>query len=248
MRLGLLGHGPQATRYLMPENGGERIVTVKNRDEGMMDFVIANQLDGVIVATHPGYHFEPVKWCLEHRVPVLCEKPLALTASECEELFDLADHKEALLQVAHTHRWAYPWWQKLYRDTPPGAACHASCRWVTNGRDYDPWLDWGPHLVSLALETGATSREYECERGAERALSVTWVYPNGRAGESYDAYVPAFPRDSDNPEVRRPMRRMVDDFMMLNGTRRADCDRRQAERDFNRRVYRELFELAPTFT
>lgn len=45
-------------------------------------------VDAVVIASHDSAHAEQVIACLEHRKPVLCEKPLAPTIRECQDLVD----------------------------------------------------------------------------------------------------------------------------------------------------------------
>ena len=60
------------------------------------------QLEAVIVATPTSTHFEIVKECLTAGKHVLCEKPLAASLSEAEQLVELAHRKNRVLFVGHT--------------------------------------------------------------------------------------------------------------------------------------------------
>ena len=58
------------------------------------------EVDAVYVANlHPA-HYETVRSCLEAGKPVLCEKPLTMTAEQAEDLFRLAGEKNLLLMEA----------------------------------------------------------------------------------------------------------------------------------------------------
>ncbi len=48
--------------------------------------VMSSEVDAVVVASHDSAHASQVLACLEHRKPVLCEKPLAPTVIECRRL------------------------------------------------------------------------------------------------------------------------------------------------------------------
>jgi myo-inositol 2-dehydrogenase / D-chiro-inositol 1-dehydrogenase len=50
-------------------------------------------VDAVLIASHDSAHAGQVAACLEHRKPVLCEKPLAPTVQECQAL---VDHQNAI--------------------------------------------------------------------------------------------------------------------------------------------------------
>ncbi|MDN6270721.1 MAG: Gfo/Idh/MocA family oxidoreductase, partial [Tetragenococcus koreensis] len=65
----------------------------------------SNDVDAVVIAsadeTHAGY----VKECLKQNKYVFCEKPLALTAKECEEMMELeAKQGHRLLQMGFNRR------------------------------------------------------------------------------------------------------------------------------------------------
>src|SRR5262249_17721019 len=61
-----------------------------------------DDLDGVIVATPAVTHYSVVRDCLQARKHVLCEKPLARTASEALDLAAVADDCGRTLMVGHT--------------------------------------------------------------------------------------------------------------------------------------------------
>jgi predicted dehydrogenase len=61
-------------------------------------------VDAVIVAVPNYLHFSISKTCLEAGKHVLCEKPLAISSQECEELIHLAREHSQKLAVAHTRR------------------------------------------------------------------------------------------------------------------------------------------------
>ncbi|EWM54998.1 Gfo/Idh/MocA family oxidoreductase [Ruminococcus flavefaciens] len=56
-----------------------------------------DRVDAVYVASHPSAHFRQVSAALEHGKHVLCESPFALTAAECEKLFELAKANKCIL-------------------------------------------------------------------------------------------------------------------------------------------------------
>jgi predicted dehydrogenase len=66
------------------------------------DVFDANDVDAVIVATPTSTHFELSLAALESGKHVLCEKPLASTVAECDELVAAADRADRTLFVSHT--------------------------------------------------------------------------------------------------------------------------------------------------
>ena len=64
----------------------------------------ARSFDTVVVALPNKLHFEACKLFLDTGLPVLCEKPLALTAAACLALDDIATQSKAPLGVAMARR------------------------------------------------------------------------------------------------------------------------------------------------
>ena len=62
------------------------------------------QLDGVVIATPPRTHVEIALAALQSGTAVLCEKPLALTESDCEILVRAADTSRKPFLVGFCHR------------------------------------------------------------------------------------------------------------------------------------------------
>jgi predicted dehydrogenase len=59
-------------------------------------------IDAAVIITPASTHYQLVKQALTAGKHVLCEKPLCLTAGECEELCRLADSRGLKLMVSHT--------------------------------------------------------------------------------------------------------------------------------------------------
>jgi predicted dehydrogenase len=60
-----------------------------------------DEVQAVVVATPTATHFAIAKEALEAGKDVLCEKPLALTAAECQALTELARAKDRVLMCGH---------------------------------------------------------------------------------------------------------------------------------------------------
>ncbi|MDJ0458848.1 Gfo/Idh/MocA family oxidoreductase [Arthrobacter sp. NQ7] len=52
------------------------------------ELIASSFVDAVLIASHDSAHADQVISCLEHRKPVLCEKPLAPSIDECQGLVD----------------------------------------------------------------------------------------------------------------------------------------------------------------
>jgi predicted dehydrogenase len=66
-----------------------------------------DKIDFVVVVTPNDAHFAIAKTALEHGFPVVCEKPLATSGREAEELRGLAAAKDVLFMVTYAYR-GYP--------------------------------------------------------------------------------------------------------------------------------------------
>jgi len=107
VRVGIIGAGVMGSdhaRILHGSIAGATVTAVADpaqdraravaRETGARSFSTAAELiaspfvDAVLIASHDTAHAEQVISCLEHRKPVLCEKPLAPTLRECQDLVD----------------------------------------------------------------------------------------------------------------------------------------------------------------
>lgn len=66
-----------------------------------VDEALADSFDGFTVATPAETHFGIAEKILNHKKPVLVEKPITLTASDARKLKDLADQNQVNLMVGH---------------------------------------------------------------------------------------------------------------------------------------------------
>jgi len=67
------------------------------------DLLEAGDLDGIIVATPPRHHVEIARAAVEAGLPVLVEKPLALSSGEAAGLLALAEELGGFVLVDHIH-------------------------------------------------------------------------------------------------------------------------------------------------
>lgn len=161
MRLGLIGTGKQGQRYLMEKNGGRHITVSGSRRIPLDD------VDGVIIATHPAGHKELALECIAAGKPVLIEKPLALNLRDCMDIIDASVKTGTPMHVAHLDCWAW---------TLPPCPDHKACAVITyakHDRDYSPWLDWAPHGLALLDKVGACRAEnVSLAKGERSSLTI----------------------------------------------------------------------------
>jgi predicted dehydrogenase len=126
IRYGILGFGLHGVRRLMPGFARAKRCTVTGlwrRDQSKAKEVVrqysqfpfgayetpealcaAPDVDAIFVASPDALHLEHVLLALRHRKPVLCEKPMAMNAAECEQMLAAADQYGVPLGVAHIFR------------------------------------------------------------------------------------------------------------------------------------------------
>jgi predicted dehydrogenase len=83
---------------------------------------IVHHIDAAFVVTPTSTHFELVKYLLENKKHVFCEKPLCSNDAESASLALIAKDKEVVLQVGHSERFHEAWEGLRHRFqelTPP---------------------------------------------------------------------------------------------------------------------------------
>jgi predicted dehydrogenase len=115
---GAIGHehnlAVQATNGLeltaVCDTNPDRIVAAKELAPDVASFSDAltmldsGTLDLVVISTPPNSHYAWAKEALQRNIHVVLEKPMALTAEECDELMALAAQKDLLLVVYQNRR------------------------------------------------------------------------------------------------------------------------------------------------
>ncbi len=96
----------EASRQAARQIAGDRLRVFADWREALT----VEPLDAVIVALTNDQHYAAAMAALKAGKHVLCEKPLALTVRECDELIDAALSRERVLQVGHEMRF-----QRLYQ-------------------------------------------------------------------------------------------------------------------------------------
>ena len=122
-RLGILGFGWMAFQHfkgILPNIAGIEATAVYDIDierveyaqeQGLKPyydlehFLADDQIDVVLVATPNDLHHDQTILALEAGKHVICEKPVALTAAELEEMMAVAQRCGKLLTVHHNRRW-----------------------------------------------------------------------------------------------------------------------------------------------
>jgi predicted dehydrogenase len=120
------------------------------------DLLSADDIDAVIIATPTKTHFPLALAALQAGKHVLCEKPLARTTAECDELIAAANESGAVLFVGHTFIYnpAVRRMRTLVENGEVGRVlyCHSARTGLGPFRaDVNALWDLAPHDVSIFL-------------------------------------------------------------------------------------------------
>jgi predicted dehydrogenase len=79
----------------------------------------SEQLDFLDIATRPDSHLPLVKLALQHRIPCICQKPLAETLLQAREMVTLIEAAKVPVMVHENWRWQ-PWYREVKRRISAG--------------------------------------------------------------------------------------------------------------------------------
>ncbi len=113
---------------------------------------LATQVDAVSIAVPTIHHHEVAKYCLQHSVDVMVEKPVTTTLTEADDLIALARKKERIFQVGHLERFnpAVLAVQPLLTH-PLFIEAHRIAVFKDRGTDVDVVLDLMIHDIDIIL-------------------------------------------------------------------------------------------------
>jgi predicted dehydrogenase len=207
LRLGLAGAGRWGRNYIrtIASLGELRLARIASRNpqtaalapsdcrivEDWHELIDASQIDGIIVATLPASHAEIARVAILAGIPVLIEKPLALSGADARAIRDLAVEHRVLVVVEHTHLFspAFRALKKLVpryggvREIHSEASNHGPYR-----RDVSVLWDWGPHDVAMCLDlmqqapasaACAIHDRRERDGGTAETVSIALSFPSG---------------------------------------------------------------------
>lgn len=126
-------------------------------------------VDLVVISTPPNTHYEWARAALERGIHVVLEKPMALTAAQCDEVLRLAKDKDLTLVVYQNRRFDpdYVTMRRLIRDGAIGEVFNYEGFVGGYSRPCDYWhsdaevsggaiFDWGSHYIDQILDLFGT--------------------------------------------------------------------------------------------
>lgn len=101
-----LGTLPDAELFAVASRSIEKAKEFGNRFNAKyhygsyQELMTNKEIDAVYIATPHAYHFENTIMCLEHKIPVLCEKPLAINSQQVIQMVNAAKANDTFLMEA----------------------------------------------------------------------------------------------------------------------------------------------------
>lgn len=87
----ILGHSDDSIRAFSED------FQVSHTYKVLQDFVSHRGMDAVYIATPHSHHAEQALACIQHDLPVLCEKPMTINAQQCRELLEASVEHQCFL-------------------------------------------------------------------------------------------------------------------------------------------------------
>ena len=114
----------------------EAVARAAGGDGGSVEDVLGERLDAVVVSSSTGEHAAQIAAVAELRVPILCEKPIAMTLADTRRALDVAARAGATLQVSFQRRFD-PGFAEARRLAADGSLGTLYCLHLTS-HDHEP--------------------------------------------------------------------------------------------------------------
>jgi choline-phosphate cytidylyltransferase len=202
IRLGLVGE-PADLKKFEKESSYVNGVTVAGVCSDMAAYeAFAEQVDALYILSHPSLHYAQVKAALQKGRHVLCEAPVAMSAAECQELFELAEQKGCILMegIKTAYSTAYYRLLLLAKSGQIGeiVSVDATCTRLEDAgvghaeqlnQTWNSLSDWGPtallpvfQLLGVDYKSKTIISHFDPEDKAYDKFSrINFVYPNATA-------------------------------------------------------------------
>jgi predicted dehydrogenase len=158
-------------------------------------------IDAVVLATPASVHAKHVDAALAAGKHVLVEKPLALSATSCDELSDRADTTGLTLMVGHTFVYSEPvrLLRELIRSGELGSILYVYAHRLNLGvirEDLNALWNFGPHDVSILLyllermPERVSAREYSLlNRNIEDVVFMVLEFPDNIVAHVHESWL-----------------------------------------------------------
>ncbi|NBD33335.1 MAG: Gfo/Idh/MocA family oxidoreductase [Cyanobacteria bacterium] len=118
---------------------------------------LATAVDGIVIATPAGSHYNLALTALQAGKDVFVEKPMTLKTSQAEELARYADQQGRILMVGHLllYQSAIAWMREYLATGKAGKVFHVATQRTKLGRvrrEENVWWSFAPHDISVVLD------------------------------------------------------------------------------------------------
>jgi predicted dehydrogenase len=166
---------------------------------------IYEKVDMAVIALPNHLHAKPTMDFLQHDVNVLCEKPMALSVSECKSMIQACEKSKAKLMISHQRRFMsnIVLARRMIDSGSLGDLTEYNCivgakfRWPTQTGFYfkkeeaggGVLIDMGVHILDLLLWFfgDVEDLKYKAEdtmgKGVEDNVSISFTHKNSAKGE-----------------------------------------------------------------
>lgn len=148
LKILLIGQGKWSQNYQRTLQQFPNIhLTIAGRDNWRTE--VNKKPDGVIICTPPDSHVQITLYVLQNNLPVIIEKPLALSLNECQKLQGF----DAPILINHIHLFAQDY-QHIRSTISPNQITLIDS--IGTGalpeRNYSTLWDYGPHDLAMILD------------------------------------------------------------------------------------------------
>ena len=182
---------------VMDESAKEELKLITDNYEEFL-----RSIDAVYIRSLPKYHYENIKKALEEGKHVLCESPMTLNRSECEELLELADSKKLILMEAIKTAYATAYTRLLLLikagkigDVISVDSTCTSIRSRDKEGEWDCIHEWGPTALLPILQILGVNYKHSVistrfsDGGHDLFSKIDFVYDSGvgsiKIGDGY---------------------------------------------------------------
>jgi len=136
---------PENIEILLNKHDLQNETTIKRYDDYKIMISEHPELELIAIATPSGSHAEIAKYCINHDINVIIEKPMAMSMADADEIVRLSEEKNVVVCACHQNRFnvAVQKTRKALESGRFGKLSHGSIhvRWNRNKDYYDqaPW-------------------------------------------------------------------------------------------------------------
>lgn len=189
-------NGAKVVGYVMTDTGLSTIGLEEATSYISYEELVMN-CDAIFVRSHPTMHYEHIKFALQQNKHVLYDSPVALTVSEADELFALADKKGVCLHsgIKTAYATAYARMALMAKSGKIGdivsvdAVCTSLADESYMGKTWNSITAWGPTAMLPVFQLLGTDyrtrhivqRMKPCDETYDLFTKVDWVYDHAVA-------------------------------------------------------------------